>query len=246
MRELSLRVNNVSICYRIRRQFSIKRNLLKNKKNLSEDYEAVKNVSFELRKGEVIGLVGHNGAGKSTLLRAIAGIYKADQGTIDLLGNTTALMALGVGFNPQLTGRDNVILSGMLMGMKKKEMEERFQEIHFFSELGDFIDMPVVTYSSGMYSKLAFSITACIDTNIMLVDEVLSVGDESFQKKSFSKMQELIENKNRSAIIVSHNSKAIQDFCERAIWIENGKIKEDGKTHYVLEHYREYENIISR
>ena len=240
MKEDCLEVRNVSIKYKIRKPFSIKKSFIKDKSASTKEYEAVKNVSFSLKRGDVIGLIGHNGAGKSTLLRAIAGIYRADNGVIDLKGNRASLMALGVGFNPQLTGKENVILSGMLLGMTKKEMEKKLDEICAFSELGAFIDMPVLTYSSGMYSKLAFSITACIDTDIMLIDEVLSVGDEAFQKKSFEKMKELIANKDQAAIIVSHNTSVIQNFCNRVIWLNDGRIMEVGNANTVIDSYHRF------
>lgn len=239
MKDICLDVKNISIKYRIRKQFSIKRSLNNDSKEHAKEYEAIKDVSFKLNKGDVIGLIGNNGAGKSTLLRAIAGIYRADRGSIDLKGNRASLMALGVGFNPQLTGRENIVLSGMLLGMTKKEMMNRVDEIHDFSELGSFIDLPVVTYSSGMYAKLAFSITACIDTDIMLIDEVLSVGDEAFQKKSFEKMMELINDKERAAIIVSHNTRVLQEVCDKAMWLNNGTIKEEGKVATVITNYIE-------
>lgn len=240
MKEECLEVRNVSIKYKIRNSFSIKKSFIKDRSESIKEYEAVRNVSFNLKRGDVVGLIGNNGAGKSTLLRAIAGIYRADKGTIDLKGNRASLMALGVGFNPQLTGKENVILSGMLLGMTKKEMEKRLDEICVFSELGKFIEMPVLTYSSGMYSKLAFSITACIDTDIMLVDEVLSVGDEAFQKKSFDKMKELIANKDQAAIIVSHNTNVIQDFCNRVIWLNDGRIMEMGTAKNVIDNYHRF------
>lgn len=240
MSDICLEVKNVSIKYKIRKPFSIKRSLHKSIGETVKAYEAIRDVSFELKKGDVMGLVGHNGAGKSTLLRAIAGIYRADKGTIDLRGNRASLMALGVGFNPQLSGKENVILSGMLLGMTRKEMEKRFDEIRDFSELGSFIDMPVLTYSSGMYAKLAFSITACVDTDIMLIDEVLSVGDEAFQNKSFSKMKELIMNKERSAIIVSHDARLILNFCGRAMWLNDGVIREEGEPNRIIESYQKY------
>lgn len=232
-------IKNLSIKYRTVSGFSIKRNLLKKGRIVVNEHEAIRDVSFSVKKGEVIGLIGHNGCGKSTLLRAIAGVYRPNSGSIDTHKHTVALMALGVGFSPELTGLDNIILAGMVRGYKKRDMEKRIDEIIEFSELGDFIDRPVRTYSSGMHSKLAFSINACIDTDIMLIDEILSVGDGAFRNKSFLKMKELIEKDNRSVIIVSHDENALSQFCSRVLWLDQGVIRESGDVSEVMAHYRD-------
>ena len=177
-------------------------------KNLTKEYKqkkAVDDLSFEIRQGEILGLLGPNGSGKSTMLRAIAGIFSPDEGKIDLHGHSVSLLSIGVGFQKELTGRENIVLSGMLLGFGEEEIKKKTEEIIEFSELEEFIDMPVRTYSSGMYSKLAFSITAILETDIMLIDEVLSVGDHKFKKKSYKKMKQLIGKKDRTVVIVSHN-----------------------------------------
>lgn len=241
MGEHAIDVENVSIHYRILNNTSVRGSVWeKKKRNLI--YEAVKNISFSVDKGEVLGIVGKNGSGKSTLLRSIAGVFSPNAGRIDLHGHTISLMALGVGFVSRLSGRENIVLSGMLLGFSEKEVEEKVQEIIDFSELGEFIDRPVSTYSSGMYSKLAFAITVMLETDIMLVDEVLSVGDSRFKQKSFAKMRELIMNVNTTVIIVSHSMETLRELCDRVLWIHDGSMKEIGETESVLQHYTEFMN----
>lgn len=186
MKNDAVTVTDLKISYRSISPFSIKRNLLQKKKK-SEVFEAVKGISFSVKQGEIFGIIGKNGSGKSTLLRSIANIFTPDSGTIDLHGNTISLLSIGVGFNGNLTGRKNIELSGLLLGFPEQMIKEKMNEIITFAELGDFIDKPVRMYSSGMHSKLAFSITACLETDIMLIDEVLSVGDEKFRKKKLWK-----------------------------------------------------------
>lgn len=205
-----------------------------------EHFEALHGISFDVAQGEIIGLIGRNGSGKSTLLRVLAGIFEADKGSVDLHGHTVSLLALGVGFQKQLSGRENIYLSGLLMGFSKQRIDSQINEIIEFSELGKFIDKPVQTYSSGMQSKLGFAITAILKTDIILVDEVLSVGDSHFQKKSFNKMKELIADKNRTVIIVSHNTSTIQNICEKVIWLHDGDIKMIGATDEVVDLYEEF------
>ena len=187
-----------------------------------------------------MGIIGKNGSGKSTLLRAMAGIFSPDEGTIDLHGHTVSLLSIGVGFQKKLTGRENIILSGMLLGFSEKQVRGKMDEIIEFSELGDFIDKPVKTYSSGMYSKLAFSITAVLKTEIMLIDEVLSVGDAKFKKKSYKKMKELITDSKRTVIIVSHSSDTIRKLCNTVLWLHDGNIKMQGSVDEVLPLYEEF------
>ena len=194
-------------------------------------------MSFAFEKGGIFGIIGKNGSGKSTLLRAIAGVFSPNSGTIDLKGHTVSLMALGVGFKDNLTGRDNISLSGMLLGFSEAQIQDKMQEIIDFAEIGDFIDRPVRTYSSGMHSKLAFAITAMLETDIMLVDEVLSVGDERFKQKSLNKMKELIGDKNRTVIIVSHSIPTLKDLCDTVMWIHDGEMKEIGEPEKVLDDY---------
>ena len=197
-------------------------------------------MSFNVPKGNILGIVGKNGSGKSTMLNAIAGIFAPDSGTIDLKGNSVSLLSIGVGFQRELTGRENIILSGMLLGFSEKPVRERMEEIIEFSELGKFIDAPVRTYSSGMYSKLAFSITAILETDIMLIDEVLSVGDARFKKKSYNKMKQLISDENRTVVMVSHDTKTLDGLCDEILWLHDGEIKMYGNTKEVLEKYEEF------
>lgn len=242
MKEISVEVKDVHINYKIMQNFSIQRNLLKRDAKKSEMFEAVKGISFEVEKGEILGIIGKNGSGKSTLLRAIAGVFCPNEGYIDLKGNSVSLLSLGVGFKDTLTGRDNIFLSGMLLGFNEEQIKEKEQAIINFSELGEFIDMPVKTYSSGMHSKLAFAITSSLETDIMLVDEVLSVGDEHFQKKSMARMTELIGDKNRTVIIVSHSIATLEKLCSRVMWMNDGIIQEIGEKSEILRNYKQYMN----
>lgn len=205
-----------------------------------EVYEALRGISFEVKKGEIMGIVGKNGSGKSTLLRAIAGIFSADSGSIELESDSVSLLSIGVGFQKKLSGRENIILSGMLLGFSEQEVRDKMDEIIEFANLGKFIDMPVKTYSSGMYSKLAFSITAVLETDIMLIDEVLSVGDAKFKKKSYKKMQELIMDENRTVVIVSHSTETLEKLCTSLLWLHEGEIKMQGDTKTVLDAYNEF------
>ena len=240
MSEYAIEVENLCVNYKSLKSYSIKKHLLLGKRNKAQVCEAVKNVSFKVKKGEILGIVGKNGSGKSTMLRAIAGIFAPNSGTVDLHGNSISLLAIGIGFKTELSGRDNIILSGMLLGFSKEQIKEKMEQIIEFSELGDAIDAPVRTYSSGMHSKLAFSITAILETQIILIDEVLSVGDARFKKKSYKKMKELISDKDRTVVIVSHDHKTIADLCDKVLWINDGELVQFGDTETVLAAYDEY------
>ena len=239
-REIALEVKDLHISYKCLKSFSIKKSLLHLKKADAKVYEAVIGVSFSVPKGEILGIVGKNGSGKSTMLRAIAGIFSPDTGTIDLKGNSVSLLSIGVGFQPKLTGRENIILSGMLLGFSEEQVRAKMDEIIEFANLGEFIDMPVKTYSSGMHSKLAFSITAILEADIMLIDEVLSVGDAKFKKKSYNKMKELISNEDRTVLIVSHSSETLKELCTSVLWLHEGEMKMIGKPEEVLPAYDEF------
>ena len=236
----AIEVKDLHISYRCLKSFSVKKSFFKLKKTKPEIYEAVRGVSFKVKKGDILGIVGKNGSGKSTLLRALAGVFSPDSGGIDLHGYTISLLAIGVGFQKALSGRENIYLSGMLLGFSEDQIREKIDEIISFAGLGKFIDMPVQTYSSGMYSKLAFSITAILETDIMLIDEVLSVGDAKFKKKSYKKMKELIMDENRTVIIVSHNSDTIRNLCTSVLWLHEGEVRMMGNTDEVMDAYDEF------
>ncbi len=239
-KEIAISVKDLHIRYRSLKKFSIKKSLLKMKTGRIEIFEALRGVSFDVEKGKIIGIVGKNGSGKSTLLRSIAGIFSPDDGGIDLHGNTVSLLSIGVGFQPALTGYENIFLSGMLLGFSEEEVRAKLQDIIDFSELGKFIYSPVKTYSSGMYSKLAFAITAILETDIMLIDEVLSVGDIQFKAKSYAKMKELISDTNRTVVIVSHSISTLRELCDTILWLHEGKIKMIGDVDEVLDKYQEF------
>ena len=240
MEEYAIEVKNLKIRYRFLNKISIKKSLFHMKKSNTEVFEALHGVSFNVKPGEIVGIIGKNGSGKSTMLRAIGGIFSADEGTIDLHGHSISLLSIGVGFQKKLTGRENILLSGMVLGFEEDYIRERMNDIIEFSELGEFIDRPVKTYSSGMYSKLAFAITAILETEIILIDEVLSVGDAKFKKKSFKKMKSLISGENRTVLIVSHSIDTLQKLCTRVIWLHDGKLKMDGDPKEVLTAYDEF------
>lgn len=239
-REIAIEVKDVHISYRNVKRYSIKKSLLKRGKMDNNRFEAVKGVSFCVEKGRILGVVGKNGSGKSTLLKALCGIFSADSGTIDLKGHSVSLLSIGVGFQKEMSGRENIILSGMLLGFSEEFIREKMDEIIEFAGLGEFIDMPVRTYSSGMYSKLAFSITAVLETDIMLIDEVLSVGDRKFKKKSYKKMKSLISNRERTVVIVSHSTETLRDLCDQILWLHEGEMVMMGETEEVLEKYEEF------
>ena len=236
----AIEVKDLKITYKCVKSLSMRKSLFHLRKGKLEVYEALRGISFEVKKGEIMGIVGKNGSGKSTLLRAIAGIFSADSGSIELESDSVSLLSIGVGFQKKLSGRENIILSGMLLGFSVQEVRDKMDEIIEFANLGKFIDMPVKTYSSGMYSKLAFSITAVLETDIMLIDEVLSVGDAKFKKKSYKKMQELIMDENRTVVIVSHSTETLEKLCTSLLWLHEGEIKMQGDTKTVLDAYNEF------
>ena len=237
--EMAITVKDLHVYYRDMNRFSLKKGGLK-ARGSGKIFKAIKGVSFEVPKGQILGICGKNGSGKSTMLRAISGIFSADSGSINLHGNSISLLSIGVGFQKQLTGYENIFLSGMLLGYSKEQIEEKVNDIIEFSELGDFVYRPVRSYSSGMYSKLAFSITAILETDIMLIDEVLSVGDIHFKEKSYNKMKELISNDERTVVIVSHNSNTIKELCDKVIWLHDGVIKDQGDPVEIMKKYEEF------
>ena len=238
--QIAIDIEKLCIAYQPMQDVSIVKNMFHNRLKRDKKIRALTDISFTVHKGEVLGVVGKNGSGKSTLLKALAGIFRPDGGRIDLCGNTISLMSIGVGFNDQISGRENIILSGMLLGFSESEMYEKMEDIIDFAEIGEFIDMPVRVYSSGMHSKLAFAITASLETDILLVDEVLSVGDEKFRKKSLSRMQRLIGDRDRTVLLVSHDMTTVKEICNRVLWLHDGQMKRIGDTEGVLEEYKEF------
>ncbi len=246
MNDIAIDVKNVTIAYRgigaVNYRIFLK-NLFrpKNKKISSNTaFQAVKNVSFEVKKGETVGIVGENGSGKSTLLGAIAGVYGVDGGRILVRSDRCSLLSLGTGFQSRLSGYQNIFLAGYAMGFNKEEIKAVLEEIIEFSELGDFIYKPVKTYSSGMYSKLAFSISSVLTPEILLIDEVLSVGDMRFRKKSYEKMMSMIKDENRSVVIVNHTTESLRGLCSRILWLHQGEAKMFGDTDEVLDAYKKF------
>lgn len=240
MQQDAITVKDLYIEYKSLNAFSIQKNLFRFRKQKNDTFQAVRGVSFSVKEGEILGIIGRNGSGKSTMLKAIAGVFCADKGKIDLHDHSVSLLSLGVGFQVEMTGRENIMLSGMLMGFSEEYVREKIPDIVKFADLGEFIDYPVKTYSSGMFSKLGFAITVILETDIFLIDEVLSVGDEQFQRKSFSKMQSLINSKDRTVVIVSHDIEALKALCNRVLWMNEGKIMKLGDTDEVLAEYIEY------
>lgn len=197
---------------------------------------ALDNVSFTVAKGETLGVIGPNGAGKSTILKLISKVTIPDSGQVTATGRIGALIELGAGLHPELTGRENIFLYGAILGMKKKEVETKFDEIVSFAEISGFLDMPIKRYSSGMYARLGFAVAVNMDPDILLIDEVLAVGDESFQKKCFAKMNQ-IKTSNKTIVFVSHNLDWISKLCSRAIFLQGGKIQFDGPPRQAINRY---------
>lgn len=203
-----------------------------------ERQQVLKNISFEIKKGEFFGIVGRNGSGKSTLLKLLAGIYSPNSGTINVNGKLTPFIELGVGFNPELTGRENVYLNGALLGFSRKDMESKYEDIVAFAEIEQFMDQKLKNYSSGMQVRLAFSIAIRAETDILLIDEVLAVGDAIFQQKCYDYFDK-IKNSDKTVIFISHDMGAVQSFCDRAILIEKGDIVDEGSPNKVTQSYSE-------
>ena len=237
MAQPTITARDVRIVYKTLKSVTIRNALLSFRPGKMDTFEAVHPMSFETHEGDVVGIIGKNGSGKSTLLRAVSGIFSPDGGEIETYGNTVSLMALGVGFRPDLSGRENIFLSGLLLGFRENQIRAKLEEIIEFSELGEFIDMPVRTYSNGMFSKLAFSISAVMEPDILLIDEVLSVGDAKFKKKSYQKIRTLLTERVKTAMIVSHNMDTLRTLCNRVLWINGGHLVADGRTEEVIAAY---------
>jgi ABC-type polysaccharide/polyol phosphate transport system ATPase subunit len=224
----SIHVKDVSVTYRtsFERAPTLKTTMLRlgRRERVVREIEAVKHVSFDVDHGTVLGVVGMNGAGKSTLVRTIAGILPPTDGRIEVHGRISTLLALGVGFNKDLSGRENIVLGGLAAGLSRDRLEEKYEEIVEFAELDEFMDLPMRTYSSGMYGRLAFSVAVNMDPEILLIDEALSVGDAKFRRKSFEKMRELC-SQARTIVLVSHALGSIRELCDQAIWMHRGELR---------------------
>lgn len=237
-----IKIDNVSMKFNleIEKDFSMKQafvNLFtKKKKKKNDDFYALRNVSFTVDKGEVVGLIGSNGAGKSTLLKVVSGVMKPTSGKVTVQGVISPMIELGAGFDGNLTARENIYLNGAILGYSKKFLDEKFEEIVEFSELRDFLDVPVKNFSSGMTAKLAFSIATVVNPEILIVDEILSVGDIKFQEKSKHKMMEMIRG-GTTVLYVSHSLESIKDLCTKVVWLEHGKVVKIGDTKKICDAY---------
>ena len=226
----------------IEKNFSVKQAFVdffsfkKKKKKKKDEFWALRDISFEVKKGEVIGLIGSNGAGKSTLLKIVSCVMKPTNGKVKVSGVISPMIELGAGFDMELTARENIFLNGAILGYSKQFLESKFDEIVEFSELKDFLDVPVKNFSSGMTAKLAFSIATIVDPEILIVDEILSVGDIKFQEKSKNKMLEMIKG-GTTVLYVSHSLDSIRQLCDRVVWIEHGKMVKVGKTDEICDEY---------
>ncbi len=235
--------NDISMVFRmdINRTSGLKEwlvNFLTGKREIQE-FSALSNVTFSVEKGEVIGIIGRNGSGKSTLLKVISGIYKPTTGSVKLGGNVVPMLELGSGFDFELTGYENIFLNGAILGYSEEYLKGKLNEIIAFSELGEFIHMPIKTYSSGMMMRLAFSVATVVKPEILIVDEILAVGDEFFQKKSFARMQELMSG-GTTVLFVSHSIDQIREMCNRVIWLENGVVRAIGPTDLISSEYKKH------
>lgn len=201
-----------------------------------EKREVLNDINLEIKKGETVALIGVNGSGKSTLLKLMTQIIFPNKGTIETNGKLTSLLELGAGFHPDFSGRENIYFNSSIFGLTKKEIDARLDQIIEFSELKDFIDNPVRTYSSGMYMRLAFSVAINVDADILLIDEILSVGDQHFQEKCFNKMREL-KKEGKTMVFVTHSMESVKNLCDRAVWLYNGKVRMDGNTNEVVSEY---------
>ena len=245
MKENMIEVKNVSMKFNlgIEKGFSLKQgfvDMFKKKEKINNDVWALKNVNFDVEKGEVVGFVGSNGAGKSTLLKVIAGVMKPTKGKVSVYGNICPMIELGAGFDSQLTARENIYLNGAVMGYSKEFINSKFDEIVSFSELSEFLDVPIQNFSSGMIARLAFSIATIVDPEILIVDEILSVGDMAFQKKSEEKMLNMI-NGGTTVLFVSHSIDQIRNMCNKVVWIEKGEVQAIGGKE-VCDKYIEFMN----
>ncbi len=236
--DIAIDVNHVTKTFKLYsdKPQTLKERLVRGWKNKTEERTVLKDINIEINKGETVALIGVNGSGKSTLLKLMTKIIYPNKGSLKTYGKLTSLLELGAGFHPDFTGRENIYFNAAIFGLTKKEIDDRLESIIEFSELGDFIDSPVRTYSSGMYMRLAFSVAINVDAEILLIDEILAVGDQHFQDKCFAKLEELAKS-NMTIVIVSHSLDSIKKLCNRAIWINNGEVAKDGKCQDVISEY---------
>lgn len=236
-----IEVKNVTMTYKmpVNRFSGLKEFIVQKmtKKLKYTEFSALKDVSFNVAKGEVCGIIGHNGAGKSTILKIISGILKPTKGEVKVDGNIVPMLELGCGFDPDLNGRENIFLNGAILGYTKEFLQSKYQEIVEFSELGDFIETPIRNYSSGMMMRLGFSIATVVNPEVLIVDEILSVGDEKFQEKSRNRMQEMMSG-GTTVLFVSHSLSLVRDLCTKVVWLENGKVKMFGDAKEVCDAYK--------
>ena len=236
--DIAIEVNDVDKSFKV---YYDKANTLKERilfwnRNRHEVREVLSDITLTIKRGETVSLVGVNGSGKSTLLKLMTQIIYPDKGTIKTYGKLVSLLELGAGFHPDFSGRENIYFNASIFGLSKKEIDERLDDIIAFSELGEYIDNPVRTYSSGMYMRLAFSIAINVDAEILLIDEILAVGDQHFQERCYEKMMEL-KKEGKTMVFVTHSMGAVKKFCDRAVWLSNGRIRMDGSTEEVVEEY---------
>ena len=236
-----IQVNNIHKKFKVYHDKgqTFKEKILFRNRNYYEDREVLKGISLEVEEGEAIGLIGENGCGKSTLLKLLTKIMYPDDGSIEIKGRVSSLIELGAGFHPDMSGRENIYTNASIFGLSKKEIDNRLKDIIEFSELEEFIDNPVRTYSSGMYMRLAFSVAINVDADVLLIDEILAVGDASFQAKCFNRLRE-IKNSGTTIVIVSHSLGQIEQICERSLWIDNGAIRMEGKPRDVHPYYLDF------
>ena len=236
--DIAIKVDNVTKAFKLfyDKPSTLKERLVFWNKKKAEEHVVLKNVSLDIKHGETVALIGVNGSGKSTLLKLMTKIIYPTKGKITTYGKLTSLLELGAGFHPDFTGRENIYFNAAIFGLSEKEIDERLETIIEFSELGEFIDSPVRTYSSGMYMRLAFSIAINVDADILLIDEILAVGDQHFQDKCFAKLESL-KNSGKTIVIVSHSLDSVKKLCDRGVWIHEGEIRIDGKTNDVIDEY---------
>ena len=241
--QVAISVNQVTKSFKVYmdKGSQLKERLLFKKRNRYEDRQVLKGISFEIKRGQAVGLIGKNGCGKSTTLKLLTKIIYPNSGTIEMKGRVSSLIELGAGFHPDMSGRENIFTNAAIFGLTRKEIEARLDDIIAFSELQDFIDNPVRTYSSGMYMRLAFSVAINVDADILLIDEILAVGDANFQAKCFNKLREIKSN-GTTIVIVSHSMGQIEQICDRSIWIKDGEIELDGYPKDVHLEYLDYMN----